>query len=260
MGTYDVQIFQTQTLYDEKGNTPMYRMRDYLQYAFDNYVADHDVSITLDYSHPRMYEDNDESYNYGYKYTQTVLDSGFGDPCGSTYNYDGIGFHFEDWLGCSDSMGDDVYVLLTASHGGAGHTILRSEADGDSDTYAISVVEGGYHMPDAPSSFTRWEPKDDSTAEGVAIDAMQTAFHELGHAFMHDFPEYNIGDHNVGEVSSYSSNYHWTTPMGLDKDGDDNVEDHYNECDGNYYDRPGERRWDLVWADCCQSKFEYPFN
>lgn len=259
MGTYNVQIFETQTLYNEKGTTPMERFRDYLKYVFQNYVSDHSVSITLDYSHPRMYESNDENDNDGYKYEQRVLDSGFGSPCGTTYNYDGIGFHFEDWLHCSDGMGDDVYVLLTAAHNGAGHTILRSEADGDSGTYAISVVEGGYYMPNAPSSFERYEPRDDTTAEGVAIDAMQTGFHELGHAFMHDFPEYQISDHNVGAVTATSSNYHWTTPMGMNKDGKDNSEDNSNECNTTF-DRPGERRWDLVWADCCQSKFESPFN
>lgn len=260
MGTYNVEIFETETLYNEKGTTPMTRFRDYLQYAFDNYVPDHDVSITLDYSHPRMYESNDTSDNDGYKYEQRVLDSGFGAPCGTTYNYDGIGFHFEDWLHCSDEMDDDVYVLLTAAHSGGGHTILRSEADGDSGTYAISIVEGGYYMPDAPSTFERYEPRDDDTKKGVAIDAMQTGFHELGHAFMHDYPEYNIGDHNVGAVTSTTTDYHWTTPMGLDKDGENNDEDHYNECSTTRYDRPGLRRWDLVWADCCQSKFENPFN
>lgn len=260
MGTYNVQIFQTQTLADELGTTPMARFRDYLQYAFDNYVPNHDVSITEDFSHPQMYEDNDDSFNDGYQYEQRVLDTGFGSPCGTTNIYDGIGFHFEDWLGCSDSMTDDVHVLLTAAHSGAGHTILRSEEAGDSGTYALSIVEGGFFMPNAPTLFTRYEPADDSTAQGVGLDAMQTGFHELGHAFMHDWPEGNVGDHNVGEVTKTTTDHHWTTPMGMDKDGDDNAEDHFNECDGINYDRPGTRRWDLVWADCCQSKFQNPFN
>lgn len=260
MGTYNVRIYQTQTLHDEKNSTPMYRFSDYLQAAFDNYVSDHDVSITLDFSGPRMYEDGDGNNNDGYQYCQRVLDQGFGSPCGSTNSYDGIGFHFEDWLMCSEGMNDDVYVLLTAAHSGAGHTILRSESAGDNGSYAISVVEGGYFMPDAPSSFTRYEPKDDSSDTSVAIDAIQTGFHELGHAFMHDWPEGNITDHDVGAVTKTTSNYHWTTPMGMNGDGDSNSEDYYNACTSSRWSRPGDRRWDLVWADCCQSKWEYPFE
>lgn len=259
MGTYNVKIYQTGTLSDERGRTPSYRFRDYIQGAF-GYVSNHSVDVDIMFGDPYMYSDDETDENDGYAYEQRVLDGNadVGFPCyGGAASYDGIGFYFEDWLACNTTLSDDtVYVLLTASvsgGGGGGHTIIRSTQADHSANYAISVVEQGYRMPDAPSSFTRYEPADDSTSSGRALDAIQTGMHELGHAFMHDFPEYNVSDHNVGIVSKTTDNHHWTSPMGLN--GDD-----YNSCYDLPYNRPGSRRWDMVWADCCEGKWQYPFE
>jgi len=255
-GTFDIELFQTYALTNDKGRTPTYRFSDYIRNAF-GYVSNYGTDVSINKLDPGMYVNNGD-YNWGYLTEQAVLDSNNADhPCGGyPITYDGIGFYFEDILECNGLIDDQkTYVLLTASQGGAGHTIERSSDEGDAANYNIAVVEGGYHMPDAPSSFTRYEPYDDESSEGVALDAIQTGTHELGHAFMHDYPEDRVNDHKVGEVTQAQHGTdaaHWTTPMGLDHETT-------NEC-LKTYDRPGVRRWDVVWADCCQDYFQYPFE
>lgn len=259
MPTYDIVIYQTSTLTTEKGRDPSYRLQDYLQAIFSNHVPDYSANVTIDTLDPTMYPDDDGD-NDGYYYEQRVLD-GHPDadqPC-STFNtsYNGIAYYFEDLLQCENKLPSDdttVMVLLTSSEsGGSGHTLVRSEQiSAHLGNYAISVVENGYWIPDAPSTFTRYEPKDDSTAQGQALDDLQTATHEIGHGLIHDAPEDRVTEHETGAVTKNSTDYFWRTTLGLNG-GTDSV------C-GSSYVRDGTARWDLTWAHCAQSYFQHPFK
>lgn len=241
-GIYDVYVWETETLYNWEGTTPAERTKTYLEGAF-NKISGWDVSVTIINDYPQMYLDDEDESNH--KYEQHVLDGNSTTiPCKSTSTtYDGIAYYFRDYIDyCStySPSGPTQHVLLTAAHSQAGHTVHYND-------YSICVVEGGHMIVDAPSTFTRYEPKDDSTAAGKGIDAIQTTHHELGHAFLHD-DENNHVDHEMGAATKYDGNYWWRTPMGLNGGTT-------NEC-GKSFTREKYDRWDLVWSDCCVSEWE----
>lgn len=250
MANYEIQVFETWTLDQEKGTTPLYRTKDYIEGAF-SYVNDHTVTVDVRTYNPLMYQDDETDENWGYSYEQTVLDGGSKtEPCASLEKkYRGIGYYFNDWLECEyDPHAYDIHILLTSAHSQGGHTIHYSD-------YSVCVVEGGYMVPDAPSTFTRYEPEDDTTTQGVGLDAVQTTHHELGHAFIHDDEDAH-DDHNLGNMTKTSSSNYWVSPLGL---GDDDT----SACqsyDLSSYSVPGDRRWDLVWGDCCIAEWEHPLG
>jgi len=248
MTTYAVNLYATRTLNNNYGSTPLDRAETYIRGAFD-YVSEHGVVVGQHSDAPLMYEDEfTHDDNGGCAYEQHPLDGedGVSDPCNSyTWDYGGIGYFFEDWLHCNGNPSDwDVHVLLTAIDSGGGHTIHYSD-------YSVCVVTGGNSMVDAPSSFTRYEPADQGTAEAKALDAIQTLTHEMGHAFLHDDEDVHP-DHNYGAVTKTTSSNYWVTPMGMQND-DTSVCQSY---DLSSYDVTGDRRWDVVWSDCLIDRWE----
>lgn len=245
MTTYDIKLYQTQSLYTAEGTTPMDRAETYIDASFQ-YLT-HDANVYKGTSYPEMYDDEgtDHSDNCGYTREQTTLDSQLGvtHPCtGDSISYDGIAFYFRDWLNCNDNPSDyDVIALLTACDPGGGHALING-----SWSYSICASTGGNHIADAPSTFRRYEPKDDSSSTAVAIDAIQTLHHEIGHCLMHD-DEKDHDDHNVGDLTKRDGDYWWRTPMGFGGDSS-------SVCGS--FDTTGHGRWDVVWSDCCVNRWE----
>jgi hypothetical protein len=241
MATYTIKIWETQTLYDHYGTTPANRTETYIQGAF-NFVP-HSVNTFVRDTYPTMFEDDENNLQWDKE--QDVLDgiSSVDIPCkmGSA-DYGGIGKYFRDWLkNCVGELGGvDFHVLLTAMEGQGGHTVLNSDS-------AICVVTGGPYIPDAPTTFTRYQPKSSGTPSSIGIDAIQTVHHELGHALLHDDEDAHHA-HKMGAVTKYDGDYYWTTPLGLGGG-------HYNAC-GDYFNRGDYLRWDLVWSDCCVGEWE----
>ncbi|MGZ0747127.1 hypothetical protein [Haloparvum sp. AD34] len=241
MADYSVFIWETETLYNNYGTTPAERTQTYIEGAFEH--TSKSVATYLFDPYPQMYEDDENESQW--QYEQQTLDGkkDVSTPCKSgTTDYNGIGYYFMDWLRDCESTLDsaDFHVLLTAAEDQNGHTIHWNDG-------SVCVVEGGPFIPDAPTTFTRYEPKDDGTAEGIALDAIQTVHHELGHALLHDDEDAHR-DHEMGAVTKYDGNYEWVTPLGLN-------EGTTNEC-GETFTRETYRRWDLVWSDCCVSYWE----
>lgn len=252
MSRYTIKLYGTDTLEANYGGTPLDRAETYIRGAFD-YISEHDVTVGKASESPLMYEDEEwPEDNGGYELEQTPLDpqDGVSHPCiSTTIDYDGIGYFFDDWINCrADPSNWDIHVLLTAIDTGGGHTIHYSD-------YSICVVTGGDSMVDAPSSFTRYEPADQGTAKAKALDAIQTLNHELGHAFVHDDEDVHT-DHNLGAVTKMGTDHYWVTPMGLQNDSSSTCQN-YNLSG---YTIPDDRRWDMVWADCCVDRWEHPLG
>lgn len=240
MADYAIFIWETQTLYNQEGTTPAERTETYLQGAFNH--TPYSAATYLWDPYPQMYPDDENES--GMQYEQFVLDgkSNVSTPCGSgTTDYNGIGYYFRDWLQCrGDLESADFHILLTAAESQAGHTIHFNDG-------SVCIVEGGPFIPDAPSSFTRYEPKNHGTPENVGVDAVQTTHHELGHALIHDDERAHV-DHEMGAVTRHDGDYWWRTPLGLNGGTT-------NEC-GDSFTRGQYARWDLVWSDCCISRWE----
>jgi hypothetical protein len=116
MATYDVEIWETDTLRGVYGDEPQKRLKTYLNGAFD-YLSD-SINVGLNIDSLQMYEDDENESNW--KYEQYVRDSNTAlIPCESfDKKYDGIRGYFRDYLDyCQSRLSDaDVHILLTAAN------------------------------------------------------------------------------------------------------------------------------------------------
>lgn len=221
---YELTIFQTQSLHDNKGNAPKQRVANYAEHIFTNYFPE-GAEVHVAEKHPDTPTEDVKTKVSAQR------------PCDDNYMYNDLLFWFELWLECNSGPDTpeaaDVNVLLTNKGNGGGRAGPK-----------ICGVHDGPDIADAPpvGKFDRYRTSD-------AHDALQTALHEIGHCIIYD--AYSIAEHETGAVTRtdtgwFTNNKHFRTPMGLGGD------DHADVC-GNTYDRPGDAHWDLVWSECMEA-------
>lgn len=157
MATYDVKLWSTAELYNNKGVTPLDRAETYIQGAFDNTGNFVNLSQSSDRV-PAPTENPQASFEANY-------------PCDKTFDiqYDRLPDWFDDWLSCNSSEVSDCNLLITYYvDDNNGYYIENS------DGVSYAAAAGGQYVEDVPSSYT---------TEGCRYDfnAMETVLHETSH-------------------------------------------------------------------------------
>jgi len=257
MVDFTIDIWETDLLYDNRGNNPARIADHYITETFDRYISNHNAYTSVQDDQPVMYDDDDDEYR-----TEQMKGDGqyAHSPCkADEKQYDSIVPFFSDWLDCHNHPQNDVHVLLTESWRRTGITWHYA---GFSDEYgSICLVEGSKYFEGlSTSDYNRYQPYsnpggNDDIAKFEGMAEVGVLHHELGHAFSYDTSCDNeiSNDHHRGRVTKTDSvngdEYYWLSPHGLNSNND-------NECSNGPYATPGSRRWDILWSPCMRNVWE----
>lgn len=240
MATFEVAIYQTDELYTRcsNNNSTPYAARDqlgkYLEYVFNNFVSGHSVNVrkpSQTISAP----------------VEQVFDKAFygSDGCGNVTYYDGsnsqsLAKWWDTWFTSSctspEIVAADANILLTNNLRQAGQTWYDYTC----------ASEGGQGIADL--EYLSFPQTVGEVGVDMEVDSLQTALHELAHAFIPNWQ--GVDEHNVGRVwYNSSSSRNQKTPNSRQSSA-------LNECgtSNSYYSGKPDYWW-VKYAGCTQSYF-----
>lgn len=225
MASFNTRIYGTEELHSNQGVTPLNRVETWLDHALnDDSSHSADITVADSYKIPAPTEESQTRF-----YAE--------DPCaaGGEVAWDYLSNWWYYYAECNYAT-SDCDLLITNSTGYVGRCAENTAA----------VVEGGPMLADAHTDTSDLFFHSD----GGTWDAMQTALHEAGHAFMYGGQD-GFEEHNVGMTYYNSGDYHRSPFCKMNK----NKSPDENECGHNTYDVTDSKNWYMAYSECAKDKF-----
>lgn len=220
MTLFQIRVYGTQKLWNDHGRTPVDRASTWVNAAMDNTPHSADVTGVIDYQ-----IDAPTEIENGRFYAP--------DPCvgGADQAWDHLSNWWHEYVGCNFGR-SDCDLLITNYDSQAGRCVNNVSA----------VAEGGCNLPNLTYVTS------DVNGSGKAYNSMQTALHEVGHAFLYGgadgFDEHKVGNEFFENNEQYRSPFH--NNIAARNNGN-------NECGYNLVEVT-ENNWHLGFSDCFDNK------